>query len=104
MTSTTPVHDGEGQRPSDDRLDSWKEIAAFLHRDVRTVQRWEKQSGLPVHRPADSRLRTAYAFRSELEAWWRAQNVTTVGAGRDADPPSAAIPKRWWALAIILPW
>ena len=34
----------------DDRLDSWKEIAAFLGRTVRTVQRWEKTQGLPLHR------------------------------------------------------
>jgi hypothetical protein len=32
------------------RLDSWKEIAAYLKRGVRTVQRWERTSGLPVHR------------------------------------------------------
>lgn len=56
-----------------DRLDSWKEIAAYLHRDVRTVQRWEKAARLPVHRHAATRLRTAYAYRSELDAWWRAQ-------------------------------
>ena len=33
-----------------DRLDSWKDIAAYLHRDVSTVQRWEKREGMPVHR------------------------------------------------------
>ncbi|MCU1257033.1 MAG: repeat-containing protein, partial [Candidatus Angelobacter sp.] len=33
-----------------DRLDSWKEIASYLRRDVRTVQRWEKKEGLPVYR------------------------------------------------------
>src|SRR5437867_9654696 len=33
-----------------DRLDSWKEIAAYLRRSPRTVQRWERQEGLPVHR------------------------------------------------------
>lgn len=55
-----------------ERLDSWKEIAAFLQRDVRTVQRWEK-SGLPVHRHSVSRLRSVYAYRSELEAWWGMQ-------------------------------
>ena len=37
-------------RPTEDRLDSWKEIAAYLHRDVTTVQRWEKREGMPVHR------------------------------------------------------
>ena len=34
----------------EDRLDSWKEIATFLNRGVRTVQRWEATEGLPVRR------------------------------------------------------
>ena len=38
--------------PLGDRLDSWKEIAAYLGRGVRTVQRWEREEGLPVHRLA----------------------------------------------------
>ena len=76
-----PPFEDSSERPSatesvSDRLDSWKEIAAFLQRDVRTVQRWEKQAGLPVYRHAQSRLRTAYAYRSELDAWWRAQRAT----------------------------
>ena len=29
------------ERTPEDRLDSWKEIAAYLGRDVTTVQRWE---------------------------------------------------------------
>ena len=37
-------------KPALDRLDSWKEIAAYLNRDVTTVQRWEKREGMPVHR------------------------------------------------------
>ena len=32
------------------RLESWKEIAAYLGRDVTTVHRWEKREGLPVRR------------------------------------------------------
>lgn len=72
---SVPVHELLPSAAQDDRLDSWKEIAAFLQRDVRTVQRWEKQAGLPIHRHAESRLRTAYAYRSELNAWWRAQRV-----------------------------
>jgi hypothetical protein len=35
------------ERPLEDRLDSWKEIAAYLKRDVTTVQRWEKREGMP---------------------------------------------------------
>ena len=93
---------GSAPSPPEQRLDSWKEIAAFLHRDVRTVQRWEKQAGLPVHRHAESRLRTAYAYRSELEAWWRTQR--TVG---EASPePSTRGPIRssgvvWGVLFLI---
>ena len=36
--------------PDTDRLDSWKEVAVHLGRSTRTVQRWEKEEGLPVHR------------------------------------------------------
>ncbi|HXV63918.1 MAG TPA: hypothetical protein VEK15_24670, partial [Vicinamibacteria bacterium] len=53
-----------------ERLDSWKEIAAYLKRDVTTVQRWEKREGMPVHRHMHNRLPSVYAYRSELEAWW----------------------------------
>src|SRR5437764_2516702 len=52
------------------RLDSWKEIGAYLKRDVSTVQRWEKKEGLPVHRHQHEKLGTVYAFQSEIDAWW----------------------------------
>ena len=44
------------KRPVEDRLDSWKEIAAYLKRDVTTVQRWEKREGMPVHRHLHDRM------------------------------------------------
>ncbi len=43
-------------RSPEDRLDSWKEIAAYLNRDVTTVQRWEKREGMPVHRHLHDRM------------------------------------------------
>src|SRR6267142_1788703 len=52
-----------------DRLDSWKEIANHLGREVRTVQLWEKLEGLPVHRHFHKRLGSVFAFRSEVDAW-----------------------------------
>lgn len=53
----------------DRRFNSWKEIAAFLDRDIRTVWRWEKERGLPVHRvPGDGR-RAVFAYQREIEAW-----------------------------------
>ena len=51
------------------RLDSWKEVAAYLGRDVRTVQRWEQAEGLPVHRHIHNQQGTVYAFTAELDAW-----------------------------------
>src|SRR5208282_1195494 len=54
----------------DDRLDSWKELAAFLNRGVRTVQRWEHTEGLPVHRHQHAKLGSIYALKSEVSAWW----------------------------------
>src|SRR5712672_3653776 len=53
----------------EDRLDSWKEIAAYLGREVRTVQGWEKNEALPIHRHQHARLGSVYAFKPELDAW-----------------------------------
>jgi tetratricopeptide (TPR) repeat protein len=50
------------------RLDSWKEIAVFFGRDERTVNRWEKELGLPVHRLPGTKGRV-YAYTDELSAW-----------------------------------
>ena len=52
-----------------DRLDSWKEIAVYLQRDVSTVKRWEKKEGLPVYRHLHNRRSTVYAHRLEIDAW-----------------------------------
>jgi len=53
------------------RLDSWKEIGAYLKRDVTTVRRWEKREGLPVHRHAHDRRDSVYAYRIEIDRWWQ---------------------------------
>jgi hypothetical protein len=50
-------------------LDSWKEIAAYLDRRIRTAQRWEKREGLPVHRHIHSKASSVYAFKHEVDAW-----------------------------------
>ncbi len=55
-----------------DRLDSWKEIAAYLKRGVRTAQRWQRAAGLPVRRFPSERG-GVFAFKSEIDAWWRTQ-------------------------------
>lgn len=63
------------ERPPEDRLDSWKEIAEYLNRDVTTVQRWEKREGMPVHRHVHDRMGSVYASRAELDAWMRSRKL-----------------------------
>jgi Tol biopolymer transport system component len=72
VPGTTP-----SERTPDDRLDSWKEIATHLKRDVTTVQRWEKREGMPVHRHLHDRMGSVYASRTELDAWVRGRNLRT---------------------------
>jgi len=58
-----------GVSPPKELLDSWKEIAVFLQRGVRTVQRWEREEGLPVHRHRHSRGGTVFALAPEIQKW-----------------------------------
>lgn len=61
-------HSPEHALPSG-RLNGWKDIAAFLGKSVRTVQRWEKELGLPVHRIHTSRGEIIHALPNEIESW-----------------------------------
>jgi TolB-like protein/lipoprotein NlpI len=56
-------------------LDSWKEIAAYVKRDVSTVQRWEKREGMPVHRHQHDKRGSVYALSSELDAWLQSRKL-----------------------------
>src|SRR5687768_5485244 len=71
------------------RLDSWKVIAAYLNRSVRTVRRWERDEGLPVHRHMHQTLASVYADKSELDAW------------RDALSLAPAIPDVTKSIAVL---
>src|ERR1700737_2235956 len=72
----------------EDRLDSWKEIAAYLNRDVTTVQRWEKREAMPVHRHLHERGGSVYASRAELDAWARNRNLPAQENGRNVPASS----------------
>ena len=50
-------------------LDSWKDVAAYLRRDVRTCQTWEKELGLPVHRLNGSPKARVFAYSDEIDRW-----------------------------------
>ena len=80
--------------PRGRRLESWKEIAAYLGRDVTTARRWEKQERLPVYRLQHSKLGSIYAYTSQLDAWRDKQ-----ARGGAADAPAAEgdhQPTRMW--------
>jgi Tol biopolymer transport system component len=98
----------------DDRLDSWKEIAAYLKRDVTTAQRWERREDMPVHRHVHDKVGSVYAFRTELDAWVKRRGAAEAAsavaelarepeASRETGPGDPAVPTRrfsvWWPVA-----
>src|SRR5947208_3349185 len=84
----------------EDRLDSWKEIAAYLKRDVTTVQRWEKREGMPVHRHLHDKLGSVYASRSELDAWTRSRTLAQTPTRDEKETAKSAPARLSWALAV----
>jgi hypothetical protein len=67
-------------KESQRRLDSWKEIAMFFRREVRTVQRWERFEGLPVRRLFHRQASSVYAFASELNSWLETRSLTSANS------------------------
>jgi len=63
-------------------LGSWKEIANYLGKGVRTVQRWERCSGLPIHRPSGTSKGVVLAFPAELDRWARRQDGGAYASAR----------------------
>jgi Tol biopolymer transport system component len=74
MDGRTP-NQGPPTRTLQDKLDSWKAIAAYVKRDVTTVQRWERREGMPVHRHLHDKQGSVYAFCSELDTWLAGRRV-----------------------------
>jgi TolB-like protein/Flp pilus assembly protein TadD len=97
------MHDGRlgGQlRPVslESRLDSWKEIAGYLKRSIRTVQRWEEKESLPVHRLVHDKLGSVYAHKEELDAWWDARGPR-LEKDKEENRVVAALP--WRTLGLL---
>lgn len=108
------MDDGHGS--SRRRLDSWKDIAEYLARDVSTAMRWARTDGLPVHHIGGSRHRAVFAYVDEVDDWLANQTASnqpdrfTAPSGHqpDDDPAAALVgtrPRRaWlrWGLAAVL--
>jgi len=83
------------QAPTEERLDSWKEIASYLRRSVRTVHRWEKDEGLPVHRQLHKELGSVFAYKRELDAW-----MLTRSTPGELEQKTSASPWLLWSIPI----
>jgi TolB-like protein/thioredoxin-like negative regulator of GroEL len=97
-----------------ERLDSWKEIASYLKRDVTTVQRWEKREGMPVHRHVHDKGGSVYALVEELDDWIQSRKPRRDEPEKEPEaemPPAAPRgygamaahrSRLWFALAAVL--
>jgi TolB-like protein/Flp pilus assembly protein TadD len=93
-SSTPPPAAPDASLP--DRLDSWKDIAGYLKRDISTVQRWERREGMPVHRHLHHHRGSVYAFRFELDRWIGSRRIADESAATDElFQPATAQPSRF---------
>jgi len=56
-------------------LTSWKEIAAYVGKGVRTVQRWEQLFAFPVRRPRMADKQVVIAFQEDIDQWLQLQTI-----------------------------
>jgi len=61
--------DGGGGMYDKEFLNSWKEVAQYVGRSERTIQRWEREFGFPVHRPAGKLRSSVIAVTAEIDEW-----------------------------------
>jgi Tol biopolymer transport system component len=94
---STPMAESRGpstpDAPRGQRLDSWKEIAEHMRRGVTTVQRWEREEGLPVHRHAHGTGGTVFAYTTEIDQWLTGRSDLPAGGRQLPDTSdSLAVP------------
>lgn len=92
MALTAPERDSPGDSARGNRLDCWKEIAAYLDRSEKTVRRWEMERGLPTHRAPGGGRTAVYAYTAELDEWLnsrRAQDLDASEAGKKTSGTAA---------------
>lgn len=74
-------------------LTCWKDIARYMGKGVRTVQRWEQKLDLPVRRPQGNAYKSAVVARAQdLDQWltsrWSRRNGETTGRSGSAGQPA----------------
>ena len=81
----------DGKQAPERRLESWGEIATYLRREIRTVQRWEKTLRLPIHRLQVGKNSSVYAYPSELDKWYRESEAKEIKEDDTADDSSSSV-------------
>lgn len=105
MSDPTPPSPTGSRQPE---LESWKDIAAYLRTSVRTVQRWEEQNGLPVHRVMREKRAAIFAHPHELDAWLAQRTVTPTPPAAESPqaapvaPPPVAPRRPLWPAGLVL--
>jgi Tol biopolymer transport system component len=95
VLSHLKIEDMAERSDTTERLDSWKDIATYLGRNVRTAMRWEHGKGLPVHRLPGGQRQAVFAWRHELDAWIKngdspVEEVTNVNVNHGSGDTSVA--------------
>src|SRR5579859_4682602 len=85
--STSGSGSGTTAPSNERRLESWGEIASYLRREIRTVQRWERNLGLPIRRLSVGKNTSVYAYPSELDKWYK-ERETHLEEDTEVDSPS----------------
>src|SRR5579859_366913 len=89
MTDSTSGSGSGTAAPSNERrLESWGEIASYLRREIRTVQRWERNLGLPIHRLSVGKNSSVYAYPSELDKWYKEREPRLEKEDPEIDSPA----------------
>lgn len=94
LLRAVPVHSGV--------LNSWKDIATYLGRGVRTVQRWEAELQLPIHRPRGKNRSAVIAFREELDQWLSRTPLECHNSDKESRDALRAIAQEMQELALQL--
>ena len=95
MSSPSP---GPISDPEAGRLDSWKQIAAYLDKSERTVRRWQQTEGLPVHKHQHQAKGSVWAYQSEIDQWLAARRVSPEPLVEVAEPAPRPQARPWLLL------
>jgi hypothetical protein len=82
-----------------DRLESWKQIAAYLNKSERTVRRWHELEGLPIHKHQHRQRGSVWAYRAELDQWFAGRVIRPEA---EIEPVPSPHPRRKWPLLAVL--